>query len=255
MTTTEINIPFSEASDRHLKIAVGACRLSIHPGSGPAWAKGRYIDPVGILPPRTSRAGGEVHLAQELNPAQISGSFQGLATLELELGRHKPYWLTVESGASEANLDLGGLPLSRLYIKQAASRSCLNFSECNPQALILFQVSVGIGSIEMQNVANANLVEMMVEGGASSCQLDLCGKLQRPALVRLATGLMSVDLSIPATRAAVISCNRTNIEPNADLVIKDGVYWTRAALEARGPRITVMARLAAGALRVRTTPE
>ncbi len=128
MTKTEIDLPFPETSDRHLKISVGACHLVIRPGESPSWVCGTYTDPVGILPLKINHEGGETRLTQELAPVEISGGFQGLTTLELELGQARPYWLTLESGASEVEIDLGGLPISRLNVRGAAGHHIVNFS-------------------------------------------------------------------------------------------------------------------------------
>src|SRR5512142_3229130 len=106
MTTTAVQIPFPEISARHLKINVGACRLVIRPGDGPDWVCGSYIDPVGVLPLRIECESGEVRISQEFNPIEISGGFQGLATLDLQLGKNKPYWLAIKGGVGEGDLDL-----------------------------------------------------------------------------------------------------------------------------------------------------
>ena len=41
-TTREIKIAFPDVASRHLKFAVGACRLILRPGHGPDWVDGTY---------------------------------------------------------------------------------------------------------------------------------------------------------------------------------------------------------------------
>ncbi len=252
MTRTEIDLPYPEASDRHLKISVGACHLIIHPGDSSSWVTGTYIDPVGILPLKIDRDGGETRLAQELNPIEISGGFQGRTTLELELGKAKPYWLTIESGASEADVDLGGLPISRLTIREAAGRHRIDFSTPNAMPLILLSVTVGAGVVELQNLSNANLVELLIEGGASSYRLDWGETLQRPVNVRIATGISLVEMSIPRSVPAQITADTRimNMELGPGVTQKDGAYWTQLALDGTPPLLTVRANMAFGTLRL-----
>ncbi|MGB8647873.1 MAG: hypothetical protein WCF84_21745 [Anaerolineae bacterium] len=257
MTTTEFEIPFPESSDRHLKISVGACHLIIHPGEDAPWVKGSYIDPAGILPIKVNTVGGETRLTQELSPIELSGGFQGLTTLDLALGKGRPYWLTIESGASEVQIDLGGLPISRLYVREGASRYALTFSAPNPQPLVLFSLSVGAGVVEVRNLANANLVEMVMEGGAATYRLDFGEQLQREALVRIATGMALVEIALPEAIAAKIATDKTigNVQAAESLVNLEGSYWTPAAINGKTPLLDMRVNLSIGTLRLFLGPE
>ena len=252
MSRTEINLPYPETSDRHLKISVGACHLIIRPGESAAWVSGSYIDPVGILPLKIENEGGETRLMQALNPIEISGGFEGLTTLELELGKARLYWLTIESGASEADIDLGGLPLSRLSIRHAAGRHTVNFSTPNQQALVLFSLTVGAGVAEVQNLANANLLEMVIEGGAATYRLAWGSELKRPANVRIATGISLVEISIPESVAAQLTTDSFlgNLELGEGVIQKEGTYWTQSALDGGEPRLSIRASQTVGTLRL-----
>jgi hypothetical protein len=48
--TSEITVAYPDVADRHLRISVGACRLSVVPGEADAWVTGSYDDPSGALP-------------------------------------------------------------------------------------------------------------------------------------------------------------------------------------------------------------
>ena len=257
MTTTPIRIPFPEASARHLKVSVGACRLSVSPTDEPDWVTGVYIDPIGFLPIKIDRDGGEVRLSQEFNPIETSGGFQGLATLELRLGKSKPYWLSIEGGANEANVDLGGLPILRLFVRHAAGKYSLDFREPNPQPLSLFHLAVGIGAIEIKNLANANLVEMVVEGGAAACSLEFGGQLRRDAEVRIAMGLSSVEVVLPAALPARITSDTVlaSLESDERLVREDGELWTLPAVVGRRPVLTLRTASAMGSTKLRLIGE
>src|SRR5438477_4489988 len=54
-TITNINIPYPETTDRHLWLAVGACRLRVTPGEGETWVAGTYDDPSQALPLQISQ--------------------------------------------------------------------------------------------------------------------------------------------------------------------------------------------------------
>src|SRR5205823_5562018 len=196
-TRTDITIPFPDVGERHLRITVGACRLTITRGGGPAWVTGTYDDPTGSMPCRITQDGGAVRITQDPQLTQVLGLSRGVPTFELALGTAQPYMLTIETGASETAFELGGLPLTRLIVKLGAGKNVMRFSEPNPQAMGVFDLDAGAGSMELYSLANANFAELMLDGGAAAFTCDFGGALQRDAYARISTGLSTVDLSVP----------------------------------------------------------
>ena len=85
-TRTDITIPFPDVGERHLRITVGACRLTITRGGGPAWVTGTYDDPTGSMPCRITQDGGAVRITQDPQLTQVLGLSRGVPTFELALG-------------------------------------------------------------------------------------------------------------------------------------------------------------------------
>lgn len=251
---TKINVACPETGDLHLRIGVGACRLKIRPGEGEAWVTGTYDDPTGTLPVKILQEGGTVRITQERHWADLFGWSGGAPTFDLALGKARPYMLTLESGASENTFDLGGLPISRLAVKHGAGKVDINFSVPNPQAMSLLSISAGAGGMEVKNLANANLAEMSVEGGAASYKFDFGGTLQRNAHVKISTGLSSVDIFVPASTAAKITSESLvgGLDLGDGFTKKEGAFWTGAALAGDTPVLTIHTSVALGALRLRT---
>lgn len=251
---TKINVAYPETGDLHLRIGVGACRLKIRPGEGEAWVTGTYDDPTGTLPAKILQKGGTVRITQEPNWADLFGWSGGAPTFDLALGKARPYMLTLESGASENTFDLGGLPISRLAVKHGAGKVDINFSAPNPQAMSLLSISAGAGGMEVKNLANANLAEMSIEGGAASYKFDFGGTLQRNAHVKISTGLSSVDIHVPASTAAKITSESLvgGLDLGDGFTKKEGAFWTEAALAGDTPVLTIHTSIALGALRLRT---
>src|ERR687885_1113482 len=116
-------------------------------------------------------------------------SLCGVPRYELRFGKEKPFALTIETGASEFHVDLGGVPLHALTVKQGAGKFELGFSAPNPPPMELFEVSSGAAGIELENLANANLYEMRLSGGAAGYEPGLCGTPVREAPGNIETGL------------------------------------------------------------------
>ncbi len=253
---TNINVPFPEVGSLHLKIRVGACRLRTTPGDGAAWVVGTYHDPTGTLPARIEQEGGNVTITQEYRTAEWWNLLGGnTPRFDLALGKAKAYMLTLEVGASESSVDLGGLPITRLLIKQGAGKADFDFSAPNPQPMSLLDLDAGAVGIEMKNLANANFAEMSVDGGAASYQFDFGGVLVREAHVRITTGMSSVEIRVPASSAARITTESFlgGLDVGDGLTKQEGAFWTQAALAGGTPVLTIHASITMGGLQLRTS--
>src|ERR671932_2660873 len=177
-----INVAYPAAEDLHLRIALGACRFKASPGDGEDWVAGTCHDPTGKRAPRVLEEGGRVTITEaEPSFERIQAVFGGVPRYELRFGKERPFSLTIETGASDFDLDLGGIPLSRLVVRQGAGKFELDFPRPNPERMELLDVSTGAAGIELENLANANFSEMRLSGGAASYDLDFGGALSRDA--------------------------------------------------------------------------
>lgn len=247
--TTPIQVPFPAAESLHLQVGAGACRFVARPGAEEPWVSGTYYDPTGVRPVRVWQEGGTVRLAEGHESFEdVFAAFGGVPRYDLVLGKAKPYALTFETGASEFNIDLGGLPLTRLAVKQGAGRYDVDFSAPNPRPMSLLTISAGAGALELRNLANANFGEMVVEGGAAAYKLDFGGQLQRDAQVRVTAALCSVEVRLPASTAIKVST--TSVVGGLDIgdgfLRKNDAFWNEAAVAGRGPTLTVRASVTFG---------
>lgn len=250
--TTEISIAYPESGDRQLRIGVGACRLKIVPGEGDGWVNGSYSDPSGAAPCKIVEEGGTVRISQVYSWPDMIGAWDQPPSFELALGKTRPFMLTLELGASESRLDLGGVPLSRLLVRQGAGKYTIDFSAPNPQPMSLLEVSAGAAGIELSRLANANCAEMRLEGGVGAFVFDFGGALQRDTHARITTGLSSVELRVPAaTPVKVVSESMLgSLDVGAGFRQQGGAFWTEAGLAGATPLLTIRVDVALGALRL-----
>jgi hypothetical protein len=256
-TTTPIDIPFSDAADLHLRLTVGACRLHIRPGDGPQWVAGTYDDPSNAVPLRIEQSGGETRIWQTFDWPNSWGTLRQPPTFELILGKGRPYALTIEGGASEAELELGGLPLRRLAVKYGAGRQEIEFSAPNPEAMDQLTVACGAASLEMECLANANFAEMTLEGGAAGYELDFGGVLRRDALVRINAAVSAVEMKVPASTPVKMSGEAVmgGIDTGDGFMKREGAWWNEAAVAGKTPCLTIHARMTMGGVRLEQTKD
>lgn len=254
-TDQTIDVGFPDEEKLLLRIRVGGCRLRVRPGGGDRWVTGTYNDPTGTLPCRVVQEGRTLEITQGLNISGWSGMFSGVPTMELALGTARPYRLVLEGGASESVLDLGGVPLTDLELRQGAGKYEIDFSAPNPVVMDELDIDGGAVGLELRNLANANFREMEVDGGASAYSFDFGGNLVRAAEVKLSTGVSSVSISIPSSTAAKVEAETMlgSIDVGDGFTKRDGAFWTAAAVAGGSPVLSIKANVALGQLRLRQT--
>jgi hypothetical protein len=251
---TEIIVPFPSFAELSLNIRVGACRLRIRRGSGPEWVRGTYDDPTGSLPSRVIQDAGFARITQDPNVGGLLGMGRGIPTFDLALGTQQPYALLIETGASDSEFELGGIPLTRLGVKVGAGKNVLRFLEPNPQAMTVLDLDAGAGSMELRGLGNANFTDMSLDGGAASFVCDFSGRPQQDGVAHINAGMSSVELAVPRTTAARVYIEATlgHFETSDGFTTRDGGYWTASALEGARPALTIRASIALGTVRLQS---
>jgi hypothetical protein len=250
---TDIHIPFPDAMDRHLRIRVGACRLSISRDAAGEWVSGTYDDPTGSMGCRVSQQGGAARITQEPRIVSPQRFGRGVPTFNLGLGTAVPYMLTIETGASDSEFDLGGLPLTRLALKLGAGKNITRFLEPNPQPMSVVDIDAGACNMELRGLANANFADLTLDGGAAAFICDFGGNLQRDAAAHLNAGMSTVEIIVPATTAARIASEPVlgRLEASNGFITRDGGYWTKPSVEGATPVLTIHANVALGTIMLR----
>jgi hypothetical protein len=255
MADIPIDVAYPAAEDLSLRIALGACRFSARPGDGDAWIAGTCHDPTDRRSPRIIQEGGSVTITEE-EPSfeRIPAVFGGVPRYELEFSKQRPFALTIETGASEFDLDLGGVSVHGLTVRQGAGKFELGFSEPNPHPMELLEVSSGAAGIELDHLANANFSEMRLSGGAAGYELDFGGVLSRDARASIETGLSRVEISVPASMAARIVAETTlgSVEVGDGFTKQEGAFLTEGAVAGNTPVLEIRAGVRLGALQLRT---
>ncbi len=246
-----ISIPFTEGDERALRVTFGPGRIRIAPGGAEAWVTGVYTDPSNAFPLKITQQGATVRIAQAYS---IPRTFKVRSELDLQLGNAKPYALTLEAGANEeSSCDIGGLPITNFDARHGAGEITFDVSAPNPVEMQRFHLASGAADVKVRNLANANVAEVHIEGGAASFKLDFGGALRRDANARISTGMAAVELIVPSSTAAKIVCHAVlgKVDAGDGFVTREGGYWTMAAVAGDTPVLTIDASVALGEIKLR----
>lgn len=255
LENTQVYLPYpeGETANLHLWVKVAGARFYGHPNEGASWVNGVYHDPSQSIPCHISRDGGSAWIIQDQNPFNFFEMFNGIPDFDLAFGRERPFHLTLEAAASEKQLELGGLPLTRLEVKQGAGKTTLDFSAPNPVTMNTLHLGSGAGMVEANGLLNANFNELNVESGAGALELDFGGTLQHDAHARISAGMGTIELRLPATVPARIFSDSAMAHVDAgNGFARQGRAWlTPAALTTTTQMLTIQTSVGVGTLRLR----
>jgi hypothetical protein len=255
-TNAHIDSPFPPAEPLTLRIAVGACRLRVAPGAGEPWLAGTYDGGAGAIPHTLELKDGTLRLSQRVELLRTLDLLSGGApSFDLSLGTARSYALELDCGAVDASIDLGGLPLTRLVIRQGAGRLRVDFSAPARASLSELRVDAGATSLEMARLANAGFADMHLAGGAAKIDLDFGGALSRDCQARMDVGMAALRLAVPGTTAARIDARAIvgALRIGDGFTKRAGAFWTEGAVAGKTPVLSIRAETSVGLLELAAT--
>jgi hypothetical protein len=247
--TDEINVPNLSTPGAVANVSLGfaAGKLSLTPGAEGSLVSGTAKYNVEDLKPIVQVNGDQVRIdTGDLNLEGIPDFGNELVNeWDLKLGS-APMRLTINSGAYEGSMDLGGLALQSLEVSDGAAQVNLQFSRPNTVEMDTFQYKTGASSVELRGLANANFSSMEFKSGAGSYTLDFSGELKRDASVNIDAGLSSFKLIVPEGVNAQLFYDGglTNVDVSGAWE-KSGNEYTQAG---SGPSLTINVTMGAGDL-------
>ena len=243
--TEDINVKYPDAEEINLNLKFGAGKLTLNPGASvlvEGTATYNYIE----LKPEVNIEDGDVEVRVGDGDLNV---FTGLNNIknewDLKLG-DKPMNLSIDSGAYDGTLELGGLSLTRLDISDGASDVEINFSQPNPVEMSTFTYNTGASDVKILGLGNANFSLFDFSGGAGDYTLDFSGELQRDASIKIETGLSNMIIIVPEGVNAVVTVEGGLSNVNA------GPGWERSGGDSvqkgEGPTLTFVIEMGAGNL-------
>ena len=121
----------------------------------------------------------------------------GAGEMDLALSRDVAMDLNMDFGAVRADIDLGGIRLTRLEINTGASQTQIDISEPNPETMSRASMDVGAAEFTVRNLGNLNTEVIEIDAGIGEIDLDFTGDWRQNARVSVDMGLGSLVLRFP----------------------------------------------------------
>ena len=116
---------------------------------------------------------------------------------DIRLTESVPLDLNVDVGASSGELDLGGLRITSLNLTAGTADLIVRFDRPNPERLKTVRIQTGAARLELIQLGNAQLEDLVFDGGLGMYTFDFRGSWKHSAKVQVTTGAGQVVLRVP----------------------------------------------------------
>ncbi|HEU4631723.1 MAG TPA: hypothetical protein VFS08_18385 [Gemmatimonadaceae bacterium] len=170
--------------------------------------------------------------------------------LRLDLARDVPVSLQLQTGASEADLDLGGMRLTRVVVESGATDASLHFDAPNRQPMAQLELAVGAASLQARGLANARASQMRVKVGVGSAELDFGGEWTNDVELELDVALGKAALRVPDDVGVRVETSRVLGSFEREGFVKRGDAYYSANWDRARHKLRVHSRMVLGELEI-----
>jgi len=172
------------------------------------------------------------------------------STMELALSRDVAMDLNMDFGAVRADIDLGGIRLTRLEINTGASRTVIDISEPNPETMSQASMDVGAAEFTVLNLGNLNTSMIEIDAGIGHIELGFTGDWRQNARVSVDMGLGSLVLRHPRGLGVRLVKDTFLTSLDSQGLVKRGDTYYSLDYDEAEYQITVDVDAAFGSIRV-----
>jgi hypothetical protein len=191
-------------SQLQVELRYGAGQLAVEPGiRGELYRVGIRYD-ADAFDPLTEYRAGRLKVGVEGGSRSVRLRNQQAGDMKLSLSPDVPLDLRLSFGAVEANMELGGLHVSRIKVETGASDSRLRFSAPNAIQCQRLELSMGAAAFRAVGLGNADCAHIKAEGGVGDMNLDFSGAWRRDMTADISMALGSVTVTVPSDVGVVV---------------------------------------------------
>jgi hypothetical protein len=170
--------------------------------------------------------------------------------LRLALTRAVPIDLALEIGAAEAELNFGGLSLSKLSIEGGASTARIAFDSLNPVPMSVLQLDVGAAGLRARGLANARAQIIKVDGSVGDADLDFGGSWTQDIEVSADMILGRLRFHVPDDVGVRLEVDRVLASVNAAGMTERGGAWVTDNFDSAPHKLRIKADVIFGTVGV-----
>jgi hypothetical protein len=156
---------------------------------------------------------------------KFSGGEKEAGALTAELSSRVPMDLTLELGAVQADLQLGGLRLTDLSLRGGAAEITLRFDERNAERLHAMSLDVGAAEVKVLRAGNSGVERVRANVGVGALDLDLGGAATRDVDVTAEVAMGDFTLRVPQDVGVFVDASTFLASFDKAGLVKRGDGW------------------------------
>jgi hypothetical protein len=241
----------SGESDIRVRVRYGAGRLSVKPADSGALYRMELRYDEETFEPVAEYEGDRLELGVKSIRNRINWSKnRDSGEMNLSLARNVPMDLDLEFGAVRADVDLGGIQMTRLDLSTGASESRIDISEPNPVRMESAEFEIGAADFHVRSLGNLNAEVINVDAGVGNVVLDFRGQWHGDSDVSVDMGLGALELRFPEGLGVRVIKNTFLTSLDSEGLIKRGDSFYSLDWEEAEYQVTVTVDAAFGSIDV-----
>ena len=249
--TVTMSRQVEDEQDLEVNVEYGAGRFSVGPaGAGVLYHMQIEYDE-DVFEPLAEYRGSSLRIGTESRGRRVRlGRDRTADEMELALSRDVAMDLSMDFGAVRADIDLGGMRLTRLEIATGASQTLIDISEPNPETMSRASMDVGVADFTVLNLGNLNTERIEIDAGIGDIELGFTGEWRRNARISVDMGLGSLLLRFPRGLGVRLVKDTFLTSLDSEGLVKRGDTYYSLDYDAAEYQITVDVDAAFGTIRV-----
>lgn len=249
--TVTVSRQLSGESDLRVRVRYGAGRLNVQPAEAGALYRMELRYDEETFEPVSEYEGNRLELGVKSIRKNINWPRdRDSGEMNLSLARNVPMDLDLEFGAVKADVDLGGLQMTRLDLSTGASESRVQISEPNPVRMSSAGFEVGAADFHVRSLGNLNAEVITVDAGVGNVVLDFRGEWRDDSTVSVDMGLGALELRFPEGLGVRVIKNTFLTSLDSEGLVKRGDSYYSLDWEEADHQVTVTVDAAFGSIDV-----
>jgi hypothetical protein len=161
-----------------------------------------------------------------------------------------PIELEMNLGGVQADIELGGLRVKSLKLHAGLVGGRVRFSAPNTIIMDELSLDVGLGGVEFENLGNANVAEITVNGGMDGVALNFGDRVMRDVKINAAVAFGGLKIQVPESVGVTVQADTKLASFKPEGFTKVNGAWFTPNWKQASTHVTIVANAALGSLEV-----
>ena len=170
--------------------------------------------------------------------------------LHAELSDRVPMQLTLELGATRADIELGGLRLRALELRAGAAQANVDVRSPNPESLRDASFDVGAAHVTVDHGGNLRASKVTINVGAGALDYDLDGEWSGDVHLDASVAMGGLTLRVPPDAGIRVSAKTFLVDFSRAGLVQRGDDWESPGYDSATRHVHVQARAAFGSFEI-----